>query len=71
MDGGCQGLADVTVFHTARTLLGNVQRCHAIAFSQGGEVKDMVNEGVNITMRQEPHLADIAQVTWNRFPQRT
>ena len=41
MDGGCQGLADVTVFHTARTLLGNVQRCHAIAFSQGGKVKNM------------------------------
>ena len=62
MDGGCQGLADVTVFHTARTLLGNVQRCHAIAFSQGGKVKDMVNKGVNIAMRQEPHLADMDQL---------
>ena len=62
MDGGCQGLADVTVFHTARTLLGNVQRCHAIAFSQGRKVKDMVNKGVNITMRQEPHLADMDQL---------
>src|SRR5215510_949759 len=62
MDGGCQGLADVTVFHTARTLLGNVQRCHEIAFSQGGEVKDMVNKGVNITMRQESYLADMDQL---------
>ena len=39
-----------------------MQRCHAIAFSQSGEVKDMVNKGVNITMRQEPHLADMDQL---------
>ena len=62
MDGGCQGLAGVTVFHAARTLLGNVQRCHAIAFSQSGEVKDMVNKGVNIAVCQEPHLADMDQL---------
>ena len=62
MDGGCQGLAGVMVFHAVRTLLGNVQRCHAIPFSQGGEVKDMVNKGVNVTVRQEPHLADMDQL---------
>ena len=62
MDGSCQGLAGVTVFHAAWTLLGNVQCCHAIAFSQGGEVKDMVNEGIHITMRQESHLPDMDQL---------
>ena len=36
MDSGCQGLGCVIVFHTVQTLLGNVQRCHAIPFSQGG-----------------------------------
>src|SRR5262249_9914118 len=62
MDGSCQGLADVTVFHAAWTPLGNMQRCHAIAFSQGGDVKDMVNKGMHITMRQEPHLPDMDQL---------
>src|SRR4029453_15315379 len=62
MDGGCQGLADVTVFHAARTLLGNVQPCHAIAFTRGGKVKDIVHKGINLTMRQEPHLADMDQL---------
>src|SRR6266581_8326618 len=62
MDGGCQGLEGVTVFHTARTLLGNVQRCDAIAFSQGGEIKNMVNKGVNIAVGQEPHLTDVDQL---------
>lgn len=62
MDGGCQGPAGVMVFHAARTLLGNVQRCHAIAFSQGREVKDMVNTGVNIAVCQEPHLTDMDQL---------
>ncbi len=62
MDGGCQGLAGVTVFHATWTLLGNVQRCDAIAFSQGGEIKNMVNKGVNIAVGQEPHLTDVDQL---------
>ena len=62
MDSGCQGLGCVIVFHTVQTLLGNVQRCHAIPFSQGGEVEDVVNKGVNIAVRQEPHLTDMDQL---------
>jgi hypothetical protein len=62
MDGGCQGLASVMVCHATRTLPGNVQRCHAIAFSQGGEVKDMVDKGVNLAVCQEPHLTDMDQL---------
>src|SRR5215831_11246597 len=62
MDGGCQGLAGAMVFHAAWTLLGNVQRCHTIAFGQGGEVKDMVNKSINIAVRQEPHLTDMDQL---------
>jgi len=30
MDGGCQGLAHVVVFHPVRTLLGDMQRCYTI-----------------------------------------
>src|SRR6266566_7270527 len=62
MDGGCQVLAGVTVFHATWTLLGNVQCCHAIAFGQGGEIKNMVNKGVNIAVGQEPHLTDVDQL---------
>lgn len=62
MDGGCQGLPGIMVFHATRTLPGNVQRCHAIAFRQGGEVQDMVNKGVNIAVCQEPHLTDMDQL---------
>ena len=62
MDGGCQGLTGVMGFDAARTLLGNVQRCHAVAFGQGGEIKNMVNKGVNIAVGQEPHLTDVDQL---------
>src|SRR6266705_1683655 len=62
MDSGCQGLTQVVVFHAARTLLGNMQRCHTIPFSQGGEVKDMLDKGVNIAVCQKPHLAAVDQL---------
>ena len=62
MDGGCQGLAHVVVFHAARALLDNMQRCHTIPFSQGGEVNDMFDKGVHVAVCQDPHLADVDQL---------
>jgi hypothetical protein len=62
MDSGCQGLAQVVVFHATRTLLGNMQRCHTIPLGQGGEVKDMLDKGVNVAVCQKPHLTDVNQL---------
>jgi hypothetical protein len=62
MNSRCQGLAQVVVFQAERTLLGNMQRCHTIPLSQGGEVKDMLDKGVNVAVCQKPHLADVDQL---------